>query len=162
MAKSPKSLNDLFVTGSNNNNLSAYQQKTREFRQIHKLLSKLLGDNIAQNIIVSNFNDCILQIETTSPSIATHLKMRQSETLSMIRKEFNPATVTINVKVSPRSMSVKYANNTMTKPSIAEPTAPIPTTIPEDAAKMFEDLSSKASGPLKETFARIARHRKSS
>jgi hypothetical protein len=160
MAKSPKSFNDLFATNVNNNNLSVFQQKTHEFRTIHRLLSELLGDNIAQNIIVSNFNDCILQLETTSSAIATHLKMRQSETLSMIRKQYNPATVTINVKVSPKSMSVKYANVPNSPSTVKEPEPVTPTTIPDSVASMFEQLATQANGPLKETFARLAKHRK--
>lgn len=160
MAKSPKSLNDLFVSNTKNNNLSVYQQKTREFRQIHQLLSELLGDNIAQNIVVSNFNDCILQIETTSAAVATHLKMRQSETLSMIRQRFNPATVTINVKVSPKSMSVKYAKSLTSQSNLNEPTPAKITHIPDNAANMFDDLAKNATGSLKETFARLASHRK--
>lgn len=168
MAKSPKSLNDLFVSKTNNNklsanlsdNLSLYQQKTSQFRQIHKLLTGLLGDNIAQNIIVSNFNDCILQIETASPAIATHLKMRQSEALSLIRKEFNPATVTINVKVSPKSFSVKYANTASQSSAKKPEPAKVVKHIPDDAANLFEQLAASSDGPLKDTFARLAKHRK--
>lgn len=78
----------------------------------------------------------------------------------MIRKQFNPATVTINVKVSPKSFTVKYNPTRPNDYAIKEPEVKTPKHIPDNAANMFDQLAANAKGPLKDTLTRLAQHRK--
>jgi len=155
--KSPKSLSDLMNESSTAKNLSVYQQKTSKFRQIHQLLSNILGDNIAQNIVVSNFKNCILYLETPSATVATGFKMYQSQVLSQVRKEINPATVTIEMKVSPRSTQGQKRLAPEPQP---KPQATSQKHLPNEVSDMLKGIAENSDGKLKETLLRLARHKK--
>jgi len=155
--KSPKSLNDLISQGKVADNLSVYQQKTSKFRQVHQLLSNLLGDNIAQNILVSNFKNSILYLETTSGAIATGFKMHQSRVLSEVRKEINPATVTIEMKVSPRSTQGQQRLAPEPQP---KPQQEAQRHLPKDVADMLTNIAENSDDKLKETLLKLAKHKK--
>ena len=155
--KSPKSLTDLISQGKVANNLSVYQQKTSKFRQIHQLLSNILGDNIAQNILVSNFKNSILYLETPSAAIATGFKMYQSQVLSQVRKEINPATVTIEMRVSPRSTQ---GQKRLTPEPPAKPQAQAVRHLPESVANMLSDIAEHSDDKLKATLLKLAKHSK--
>jgi hypothetical protein len=153
--KSPKSISDIISKNPNANRLNAYQQQTSKFRQIHDLLSNLLGDTIAENISVSNFKNSILYLETSLPAIAAGFKMKHSEALSLLRREYNPATVTIEIKVNPKlTQTSTKLNSPKSDPKVSLKTK----TIPESAAQMLVDIANSASGELKEKLQRLAKH----
>lgn len=156
--KTPKSLNELISSDKETNNLSLYRQKTSKFRLIHKLLSEVLGANIAQNIIVSNYKNSIVYLETTSAGIATGFKMQQSQVLSLFRKQLDPALVTIEMKVSPHSAALQSKRAKAEAP--AEPPKSTKT-IPPDVAKMFISIAESSKGPLKEKFLKLSRLKQS-
>lgn len=156
MAKAPKSLNDLL--DRDNPTFANYQQKTHQFRQIHELLSNLVGDNIAQNILVSNFNNCILSIETPNPGVYTMLKMQQSQILSAMRRQVNPATVSVEIKVSPKSTQTSRLTKTNVEPTSTEPKKV--KSMPSSAADIIESIAEGADGKLSESLKRLAAHKK--
>ena len=155
--KSPKSLTDLISQGKVANNLSVYQQKTSKFRQIHRVLSTILGDTIAQNILVSNFNNSILYLETPSATVAMGFKMHQSRVLSQIRKEIDPSTVTIEMKVSPHSTKGQQRLDPTPQ---AKPQAEALKHLPDNVADMLTDIANNSDGKLKETLLKLAKHKK--
>lgn len=150
MAKAPKSLTSLFERQNVSSNLSAYQKKTAEFRKIHQLLTELLGDTIAQNLIVRNFNDCILTLETNSAAIATRFKMSHSQILSEIRKQINPATVTIDVKVSPKSSLITNPE------SLLQPKVVTAKNIPDGFSDSLNSIAERCDDKLKQSLQRLA------
>ena len=156
MAKSPKSLNDLL--DRDQNTFAHFQQKTRQFRQIHELLSNLVGDNIAQNILVSNFNNCILTLETPNPAVAHAFKMQQSQMLSAMRQQINPATVTIEIKVSPKSTNTsQLTRSKSTAPAEVKKASKV---LPEETAQIISSIAEGASDKLKASLLRLAVHKK--
>jgi hypothetical protein len=156
--KTPKSLNELISSDKETNNLSLYRQKTSKFRLIHQLLSEILGANIAQNIVVSNYKNSIVYLETTSAGIATGFKMYQSQVLSSFRKQLDPALVTVEMKVSPHSAALQSKRTKAEAPTIIKKST---RTIPDDVAKMFESIAQSSKGPLKEQFMKLSRLNKS-
>lgn len=156
MAKAPKSLNDLL--DRDNPTFANYQQKTQQFRQIHELLSNLVGDNIAQNILVSNFNNCILSIETPNPGVYTMLKMQQSQILSAMRRQVNPATVSVEIKVSPKSTQTSRLTKTTKEVTTDKPSKP--KELPPSAADIIESIAEGANDKLKASLKRLAAHKK--
>lgn len=165
--KSPKSLTDLFEKNRHQSHLVQYQQKTKDFRAIKSLLSEHLDDNIAQNIIVCNFKNSILYLETTSAAIATAFKMYQSRILSQVRREINPATVTIEMKVSPKSTLVvtPKANdnktNTTDNEGLNQPLRSSKS-IPSDVADSITSIAENSDDKLKQALLRLARHKPTS
>lgn len=170
--KSPKSLNELFDNNRHQSNLVQYQQKTKDFRVIKSLLSDHLDDNIAQNIIVSNFKNSILYLETSSPAIATAFKMVQSRILSQVRREINPGTVTIEMKVSPKSTLVgaskghnqaaaipgsKSAENKSVNDGSLTPFSS--KSLPDSVVSSIESIADNSDGKLKQALLRLAKHR---
>lgn len=151
--KTPKSLNELISSDKETNNLSLYRQKTSKFRLIHSILSEILGANIAQNIVVSNYKNSIVYLETTSAAIATGFKMHQSNVLSSFRKQFDLALVTVEIKVSPNSSALKAKRDKAQTPT---PTKKSTKTIPDDVAKMFEDIANSSKGPLKKQLLKLS------
>lgn len=156
--KTPKSLNELISSDKETNNLSLYRQKTSKFRLIHQLLSEILGANIAQNIIVSNYKNSIVYLETTSAGIATGFKMYQSQVLSSFRKQLDPALVTVEMKVSPHSAALQSKRASAEGPTIINKSSKA---IPDEVAKMFESIAQSSKGPLKEQFMKLSRLSKS-
>ncbi len=156
--KTPKSLNELISSEKETNNLSLYRQKTSKFRLIHKLLSEILGANIAQNIVVSNYKNSIVYLETTSAGIATGFKMHQSQVLSTFRKQLDPALVTVEMKVSPHSAALQSKRAKAEAPEIIKKSTK---TIPAEVAKMFETIAKSSKGPLKEQFLKLSRLKQS-
>jgi hypothetical protein len=156
--KTPKSLNELISSDKETNNLSLYRQKTSKFRLIHKLLSEILGANIAQNIIVSNYKNSIVYLETTSAGIATGFKMQQSNVLSAFRKQLDPALVTVEMKVSPHSAALQSKRAKAEAPVEIKPSTK---TIPPEVAKMFASIAESSKGPLKEKFLKLSRLKQS-
>lgn len=156
--KTPKSLSELISSDKETNNLSLYRQKTSKFRLIHQLLSEILGANIAQNIVVSNYKNSIVYLETTSAGIATGFKMQQSQVLSSLRQQLDPALVTVEMKVSPHSAALKSKRARAEAPAEVQKSSK---TIPDDVAKMFETIAESSKGPLKEKFLRLSKLNKS-
>lgn len=152
--KTPKSLSELISSDKETNNLSLYRQKTSKFRLIHQLLSEILGANIAQNIVVSNYKNSIVYLETTSAGIATGFKMQQSQVLSSLRQQLDPALVTVEMKVSPHSAALKSKRARAEAPVQVQKSSK---TIPDDVAKMFETIAESSKGPLKEKFLRLSK-----
>lgn len=151
--KKPKSITDLFADHPASNQISQYQQKTRDFSQIHKILSQILGDNIAQNIIISNYKNAILYLETHSAAVATGFKMYQSQVLSAMRQQISAATITVEIKVSPKSTQIKTHQN---KPE----TLAKQRTIPKEAASLLTSIANNSDGKLKEKLLQLAKHSK--
>lgn len=158
--KSPKSLNDLMSRDKASANLVNYQQKTSNFRAIQKLLVSILGDNIAQNIIVSNFKNSILYLETPSATIATAFKMHQSNILSHVRRKINPATVTVEMKVSPRSTILNPLKKSNNSEIVAPPTRQKSTLIPDEVANSIQSIAQSSDDKLKQSLERLMLHRK--
>lgn len=163
--KSPKSLTDLFEKNRHQSHLVQYQQKTKDFRAIKSLLSEHLDDNIAQNIIVCNFKNSILYLETTSAAIATAFKMYQSRILSQVRREINPATVTIEMKVSPKSTLVVAPKSNNKKEFFPNEThehsSRSSKSIPTDVADSITSIAENSDDKLKQALLRLARHKPS-
>lgn len=163
--KSPKSLTDLFEKNRHQSHLVQYQQKTKDFRAIKSLLSEHLDDNIAQNIIVCNFKNSILYLETTSAAIATAFKMYQSRILSQVRREINPATVTIEMKVSPKSTLVVAPKSNNKKDLFPNETHEYSSrsskSIPTDVADSITSIAENSDDKLKQALLRLARHKPS-
>lgn len=169
--KSPKPLNELFENNRHQSNLVQYQQKTKDFRAIKALLSEHLDDNIAENILVCNFKNSILYLETTSAAIATAFKMYQSRILSQVRQQINPATVTIEMKVSPKSTLVNHANrsnasNRVDSSNDATGTDKVNAKVlPSDVAHSIEALANNLTDgtddKLKQALLKLAKHRSS-
>ncbi len=157
---SPKSISDLMARPKTLSKLSSYQYKTAEFREIQKLLSTLLDDNIAQNIFVSNFKDAILYLETPNPGIATAFKMVQSQMLSLMRKHISAATITVKIKVSPKSTQTmtrianSHEQSPETKPSLSQSR-----TLPKDVADSISAIADNCDDKLKHSLQRLAQLR---
>ena len=158
--KSPKSLSDLMSHDKASSNLVNYQQQTSNFRAIQTLLVSILGDNIAQNIIVSNFKNSILYLETPSATIATAFKMHQSNILSHVRREINPGTVTVEMKVSPRSTLLNNLKSTAKSKSAVETKVTKSSFIPDDAANSILTISKSSDEKLRQSLERLMSHRK--
>lgn len=163
--KSPKSLSDIINSDTFNNNstashLTAYQQQTAKFRQINQLLSNILGDNIAQNILVSNYKNSILYLETTSAAIAAGFRMKQSEVLSRLRQEFDVSAASINIKVSPKSTRSLNAQSLAKKLPDTNQTLTNKKTLPNDVAELFEKLAEKSDDALKKKLLQLAQHKR--
>ncbi len=157
--KSPKSLTDLLSHGKTSKNLANYQQQTSNFRAIQNLLVTVLGDNIAQNIIVSNFKNSILYLETPSAAIATVFKMHQSNVLSHVRREISAGTVTVQMKVSPKSTLVnssKLNHIVSSEPKSLRSSKSLPTGVIDSINTIAESSDEK----LKQSLLRLAQHRK--
>ena len=145
--------------------LTNYQQKTGEFREIQKLLYQILDDNIAQKIIVSNFKNSILYLETTNAGIATAFKMVQSQMLSLMRQQVSAATVSVQIKVSPKSTLVYSdsstavsTNNSQSDSTVS--TAPNTSNLPADVATSIEAIAENSDEKLKAALLKLASHRK--
>lgn len=167
--KSPKPLNELFENNRHQSNLVQYQQKTKDFRAIKSLLFEHLDDNIAENIIVSNFKNSILYLETTSAAIATAFKMYQSRILSQVRQQINPATVTIEMKVSPKSTLVNHSNhkrpNSSTSNSnlgqneVKHNARVLPSDVALSIEALANTLDKESDSKLKQSLLKLARHK---
>lgn len=139
------------------NNLSVYEQQTRKFRQIKQVLSIILGENLASRILVSNYKNSILYLETTSAAVATRFKMQQSQVLTQIRKDINPATVTIEMKISPKSTSTEA--NKVIKNTEKEKLK-VKKELPDEVADIFTHIAAGADGELKQKLLKLAQHRR--
>jgi hypothetical protein len=169
---SPKSFSDLMSRNKHQSTLTNYQQKTGEFREIQKLLFQILDDNIAQNIIVSNYKNAILYLETPNAGIATAFKMVQSQMLTLMRQQVSAATASIQIKVSPKSTLVNapsgsakssnsYAlNDANQSTSGVNPVAASHATLPTDVANSIESIAENSNGQLKAALLKLAQHRK--
>ena len=157
--KSPKPFSELFSETNASAKLAEFQQQTVKFRQIHQVLSNTIADNIAQNIIVSNYKNSILYLETPSASVATYFKTKHSLVLRQIRLELLPATITIKIKVSPKSTSVTK----LAKP-VEEDIAPSHERrdIPQPVAHTLTEIASNAPEDLKIKLLKLAAHKKQS
>lgn len=156
--KAPKTLNELLKQkASKQHSLSLYQQKSEKFIQIQTILADNLPVNMAQKILVSNYNNSIIYLETHSAPVATSFKMHQSQLLSAFRKKLDPALVTIAMKVSPNATqtasrvkeSQRQQSNTTGKKHI-----------PEQAASILESIAEQSNDELKQKLLKLAKHKK--
>lgn len=155
--KSPKALNELINNHHSNNSLTLYRQKSEFFIKIQAILSGILGDNIAQNVIVSNYKNSNIYFESHNPAVVTALKMQKSVILSKLRSQLDPALGSIDIKVSPKSTQaaskIKHLEKKMDKPSSKKQ-------IPAAAAAIFQSISENCDEQLKVKLNRLMTHKK--
>lgn len=147
--KSPKSLNDLIIKNKAKSKLGFYQQQSQVLNDIRDLLSNIIGDNIAQNLTVSNYKNSILSIETHSAPIANRLKQLHSQLLSHFRQNFDAGLVTINIKVNPKATRTVRPDNK--RPPVSERK-----TIPQHAVEKLLELAEKSDGDLQQRLLKLA------
>ena len=155
--KTPKTLNELLnQKATTQNSLSAYRQKSEKFIQIQAILADNLAVNMAQNIIVSNYKSSIIYLETHSAAVATSFKMYQSQLLTTFRKQFDPALVTIELKISPNATRtasrVKQTERELQHKGEKKQ-------IPEQAVDILKSIAEQSSGELKQKLLKLAEHR---
>lgn len=153
--KAPKTLNELLKQKANTqNSLSGYRQKSEKFLQIQAILADNLAVNMAQNIIVSNYKNSIVYLETHSAAVATSFKMHQSQLLTAFRRQLDPALVTIELKISPNATRTA----TRMKQTEREQQISLKRQIPEQAANIIKGIAEQSSGELKEKLLKLAKH----
>ena len=155
--KAPKTLNELLnQKATTQNSLSAYRQKSEKFLQIQAILADNLAANMAQNIVVSNYKNSIIYLETHSAAMATSFKMYQSQLLTAFRKQFDPALVTIELKISPNATRTATR---MKQTQREQEQTKVKNKIPEQAADIITSIAEQSSGELKEKLLKLAEHR---
>lgn len=155
--KAPKPLNELIDRNKSTNSLSLYRQKSEVFIKIQRILSDILGDNIAQNVTVSNYKNSIVYFESHSSAIATGFKMQQSQILSALRSQLDPALVTVQMKVSPNvtqaGTKVKQVEKALNKERGKKH-------IPSEAIDILQSIADNADDKLKQKINRLMQHKK--
>ena len=153
--KAPKTLNELISDNHSINSLSLYRQKSEVFIKIQHILVDIFGDNIAQNIVVSNYKNSIVYLETYSAAVSTGFKMQQSQVLSTLRKQLSAAIVTVEMKVTPNSTRT----GSKVKEVLKEQQKIRPKKhIPEHAAALFNEIAQRAEGKLKDKLLKLSKH----
>jgi hypothetical protein len=148
--KAPKPLNELMMSKSGKNKLHFYQQQSESLNKVRSLITDIIGDNISQNITVSNYKNSSLHLETHSAPIANRLKQLNSQLLSHLRKNFDYGLVAISVKVNPKSTRV------VTPVSNKKVEEKVQKEIPESAREMLLKIAEKADGELKRKLQKLA------
>ncbi|NVK23897.1 MAG: DUF721 domain-containing protein [Gammaproteobacteria bacterium] len=157
--KTPKPLSELLDRNQSTNSLYRYRQKSDVFVKIKRILSDILGDNIAQNVTVSNYKNSIVYFESHSAVVATGFKMQQSQILSALRSKLDPALVTVEMKVSPKTTQtatrVKQVEKEQNKSKPKKH-------IPEQALSILQSIADNADDTLKQKISRLMQHKKDS
>ena len=156
--KAPKTLKELLEQNKTSDSLSMYRQKSEFIIQVQRILSDILGDNIAQNVTVSNYKNSSLCFQSHSSAVVTSLKMQKSLLLSRLRSQLDASLSSIDIKVSPKgthtASKIKQVERSQDNISKTKKN------IPNEAADILQDIADSVEGKLKDNILRLIQHKK--
>jgi hypothetical protein len=141
----PETLTNLLAKSSGN--LAAITQRSQQLNKLNSFLVKTVGDTIAQNCRVSNYDRGVLTIETANSAFATRLNFMLADILSNFRQNVLPELANITLKVVPNN---KFLRQEVKKKAVNN------NQISKQAASYILEAASHAPDSLKRKLERLA------
>lgn len=127
--------------------MASIAQRSQQLNTLNTFLAKTVGDTIAQNCRVSNYDRGVLTIETANSAFATRLNFMLADILSNFRQNVLPELANITVKVVPNN---KFLRQEQKKEAVNN------NRISAKAAEYILEVASNAPDGLKRRLERLA------
>lgn len=134
-----------------------YVAKSSALSELHHSVADFLGEHLAKQVVVANYKDSTLVLQTASAAIAMRVNYMKTGLLSHLRKHGLAELAQIKVQTNPTQQPAQVHSSQQQKAAATKQNKPV---ISQQTADALKEIAANAPPSLQAKLLKLATHTK--